>query len=73
MLEFDRYGDAEAYRPGKQIERALHISRPPELAELRFNSGIDHSGDPALWIWAFLSAWKPIENGPPSRSTGGLS
>ena len=42
MLEFDRYGDAEAYRLGKQIERELQPYRPKELAELRFNSGRDH-------------------------------
>lgn len=54
-LEFDRYGDAEAFRLGKLIERGIAPRRPPELAELRFNTGLDHSGDPALWIWAFLS------------------
>jgi hypothetical protein len=37
MLEFDRYGDAGAYRLGKQIERELQPCRPTELAELRFN------------------------------------
>ena len=45
-MEFDRYGDAEAYRIGKQIERALEGRRPPELAELRFNTGTDNTGDP---------------------------
>jgi hypothetical protein len=55
MLEFDRYGDAESFRLGKLIERELEPSRPPELAELRFRTGLDHTGDPALWIWAFLS------------------
>jgi len=54
-LEFDRYGDAEAYRLGKQIERAIEPNQPAELAELRFNTGLDHSGDPAIWIWAFLT------------------
>ena len=55
LLEFDRYGDAEAYRLGKQIEQSIEPYRPKELAELRFNTGPDHSGDPAIWIWAFLS------------------
>jgi hypothetical protein len=55
MLEFDRYGDAEAYRLGKQIEQAIESYRPKELAELRFNTGPDHSGDSAIWIWAFLT------------------
>jgi len=55
LLGFDRYGDVEAYRLGKQIEPAIEPDRPAELAELRFNTGLDHSGDPALWIWAFLT------------------
>jgi hypothetical protein len=55
MLELDRYGDADAYKLGKEIERALRPYQPAALAELRFNSGLDHTGDPALWIWAFLS------------------
>jgi hypothetical protein len=55
MLEFDRYGDAEAYRLGKQIELAIEPDRPGEPAELRFNTGPDHSGDPAIWIWTFLT------------------
>jgi hypothetical protein len=54
-LEFHRYGDPEAYRLGKLIEQELQAHRPAELAELRFNTGLDHSGDPALWIWAFLT------------------
>ncbi len=55
-LEFDRYGDPTAFRLGKLIENAIASRRPPQLAELRFNTGTDHSGDPAVWIWAFLSA-----------------
>jgi hypothetical protein len=55
-LEFNRYGDPEAFRLGKMIEKKIASHRPPELADLRFNTGSDHSGDPALWIWVFLSA-----------------
>ena len=55
MMGFDRYGDAEAYRIGKQIERAIESRRPSELVELRFNTGTDSTSDPAIWIWAFLS------------------
>jgi len=55
MLEFQRYGDAEAYRLGKQIEQKLQPHWPKEIAELRFNTGLDHTGDPALWIWVFLT------------------
>jgi hypothetical protein len=55
MLEFDRYGDAEGYQLGKQIEQSIEPYRPKELAELRFNTGLDHSGEPAIWIWVFLT------------------
>lgn len=55
LLEFDRYGDAEAYQLGKQIEQQIAPHRPAELAELRFNTGLDNTGDPGVWIWAFLS------------------
>lgn len=55
LLEFHRYGDAEAYRLGKQIEQKLQPHWPKEIAELRFKTGLDHTGDPALWIWVFLT------------------
>ena len=54
-LEFDHYGDDEAFRLGKLIEQDIEHDRPPELAELRFVTGLDHTGDPGLWIWVFLS------------------
>jgi hypothetical protein len=54
-LEFDRFADPEAFRLGKQIEREIQKERPTELAELRFNTGTDHSRDPGLWIWVFLT------------------
>jgi len=54
-LDFDRYGDDEAYRLGKLIEREIGDPLPQGLAELRFETGFDHSGDPAIWIWAFLT------------------
>ena len=54
-MEFDRFADPEAYRLGKQIDRELRPYWPPELAELRFKSGLDHTGDPGLWIWVFLT------------------
>ncbi|APW59938.1 hypothetical protein [Paludisphaera borealis] len=55
MLEFDRFEDDEAYRLGKMIEQEIEPYRPRELADLRFRTGEDHTGDPGLWIWAFLS------------------
>jgi hypothetical protein len=56
VLEFDRFGDPEAFRLGHMIEAEIAQDRQQELAELRFNTGTDHTGDPGLWIWAFLSA-----------------
>ncbi len=53
-LEFDRFEDPEAYRLGKTIEREIESYRPPELVELRFRAGRDHTGDPGLWIYGFL-------------------
>ena len=53
-LEFDRFADPEAYRIGKAIERLIAPDRPAALAELRFNSGGDHTGDPSVWVWAFV-------------------
>jgi len=54
-LAFDRYDDDEALRLGKLIECVIEPFRPRELADLRFRTGLDHTGDPGLWIWAFLS------------------
>ena len=55
MLEFDRYGDLDAYQIGKRIEREIEPERPSTLAELRFETGWDNTGDPSLWIWAVLT------------------
>ncbi len=55
LLEFDRFGDAEAFRIGKTIEKRLEPVRPDRLVELRFETGLDSTGDPALWVWVFVS------------------
>lgn len=55
LLEFDRFGNAEAFRIGKQVERRIEPIRPPELEELRFDARSDHAGDPGLWIWVHLA------------------
>jgi len=54
-LGFDRYADAEAYRLGKQIENLIQSARPLELVEIRFETGLDNTRDPAIWIWAILA------------------
>lgn len=51
-LEFDCFEDAEAFRLGKQIEQVIQADR---LVELRFSTGLDSTGDPAIWIWAILT------------------
>ena len=55
LLEFNRYEDPEAYRLGKQIEREIADLWPPELAELQFKTKLDHSGEPGIWIRAWLT------------------
>ncbi len=53
-LDFDHFDDVDAYRIGKQIEGQIRHCRPAGLAELRFRTGPDSAGDPAIWIWAIL-------------------
>lgn len=55
-LECDRCGYPEPFRLGNLIEQEIASRRPPELAELCFNMGSDHTAEPGLWIWVFLSA-----------------
>jgi len=55
FFQFDRFFSAEAFRIGKQIERQIAPLRPVELAELRFATGSDSTGDPGLWVWAFVA------------------
>ncbi|MBY0523783.1 MAG: hypothetical protein K2R98_10320 [Gemmataceae bacterium] len=54
LLEFHRYADAEAYRIGKQVENFIRDYRPAFLADLRFETGADQTGDPAISMWAIL-------------------
>lgn len=56
LFNFERYADPEALRLGKLIEQELEDDdeQPPGLAELRFRSGLDHAGEPGLWIRAYL-------------------
>jgi hypothetical protein len=54
LMAFDRFGDADAFYLGKMIERRLE-HKPPHLDHLRFETGADSTGDPALWVWVFVS------------------
>ena len=51
IMRPDRYADIEALRIGKRIEQELGNQIPVWIQEMRFESGKDASGDPALWIW----------------------
>jgi hypothetical protein len=48
----DKYGDPEAFRIGKMIEQITRGRLPGWVRGLRFETGDDASGDPALWVWA---------------------
>ncbi len=51
ILDFSKYADPEAFAAGKRIEHLVSGRMPPWVRELRFESGRDVNGDPALWIW----------------------
>lgn len=56
ILGFDRYQDPDALRLGKLVERELdERGRPAEIERLEFKTDYDHTGDPGIWIWAYLS------------------
>ncbi len=54
LLGFDRFEDPEAYVLGRRIEEELKCEWPMELEEIRFRTGLDHTGDPGLWLWAIV-------------------
>ena len=54
LMGYDRYDDDDAYILGKIIEGRLARHPPPRLDQLRFRTGYDSTGDPALWVWAFV-------------------
>lgn len=55
LLEQDRYRDPDALRFGKLVEQQFRGHLPDGVAELRFLAGEDSAGEPAIWVWAFLS------------------
>jgi hypothetical protein len=54
VLRPDRYPDFEAFLLGKKIENFVRDEVPAWLTEMIFESGNDHGGEPALWIYAVL-------------------
>lgn len=55
LMGFDRYDDPDAFLLGKTIERRLAPAWPLHLDHLRFETGPDSTGDPGLWVWAFVA------------------
>lgn len=51
VLRPDKYGDVEALTIGKRIEQHLAGNLPDWVNGLRFETGDDANGDPAIWIW----------------------
>ena len=47
----DKYDSVEAFKIGKKIERMVADKRPGWVHDLVFETDLDASGDPALWIW----------------------
>ncbi len=55
IMRPDKYGDLDAFIIGKRIERDLAGHLPDWVHELRFETGDDANGDPAVWIWVELA------------------
>lgn len=47
------YNSTEALKVGKQVEAALEGGVPPWVVALRFETGLDHDGDPVLRVRVF--------------------
>ncbi|MGC9260542.1 MAG: hypothetical protein ACP5I8_10785 [Phycisphaerae bacterium] len=51
IIDFDHYSDPDAFVAGKRIRRLVGNRMPAWVRDLRFDTGQDVSGDPALRIW----------------------
>ncbi len=51
IIRPDKYGDPKALVLGKRLEQQVHGKLPKWVRDLRFETGNDAAGDPALWIW----------------------
>lgn len=51
IMRPDKYGDVEALVIGKRVEQCVAGQLPEWVADLRFETGEDSNGDPAVWIW----------------------
>lgn len=64
LMGFDRYDDVKPFVIGKTIERRLAPVWPPHLDHLRFRTGFDSTGDPALWVWGYVSQTGEYDSTP---------
>lgn len=51
IMQPDRYGDPDAFVIGKKVEQCLADQIPQWVRDLRFETGEDANGEPAIWIW----------------------
>jgi hypothetical protein len=51
VMRPDRYADLDALIIGKRVEREIADTLPDWVREIRFETGNDSNGDPAVWIW----------------------
>jgi hypothetical protein len=55
ILHFDKFPDPDAFVIGKRADQPILKGQLPKwVHDLRFETGLDASGDPAIWIWVVV-------------------
>jgi hypothetical protein len=54
IIRPDKYADPDALRIGKQIEARASSGLPNWIAELKFRTGVDSTGEESIWIRAIV-------------------
>ncbi len=54
IMAFEKYEDPDAFEIGKRLEQAIAGKLPRWVRAMRFRTGIDSIGDPAIWIFVEL-------------------
>lgn len=55
ILRPDQYANDESLALGKRIEKDLEGQLPPFVRELRFETGVDWRGNPAVTVWVVFT------------------
>jgi len=55
IMRPDKYGDVTALEIGKRLEQRLAGQLPEWVKEMRFETGKDANGDPAIWVWVEIA------------------